>query len=202
MKTSLGLPFVLPLALAACSGGAPQYTEVRSNQERITSPDVPADQISAAAQSERDFGVAVYGQIAKSPGNVFLSPHSIDEALTMLYAGAATTTASAMHQTLDLTLPDAELHPAMNALDLALESRGQGQSGVNGQPFSLKVANALWGQQGSPSSSPSSTRSRSTTARACRRSISSTTPPRRPTPSTTGSRRTRTTRSRTCSSPA
>ncbi|MEO6954423.1 MAG: serpin family protein, partial [Polyangia bacterium] len=32
---------------------------------------------------------------------------------------------------------------------LALESRGQGQTGVDGSPFKLSIANALWGQEGS-----------------------------------------------------
>ncbi len=133
-------------ALAACNGGT-GAVDVHGSVSR-DSPDAPADQIAAAATSERNFGVALYAELAQAGGNLFLSPHAIAESLTMLYAGAANGTQSAMRSALKLTLPDGELQGAMNALDLELESRGQGLPGANGQPFSFTIANAIWGPQG------------------------------------------------------
>ena len=139
--------YVLPLALAACSGSG--TGEISSSKQRETAPSISADEIASAATSERTFGLALYGQLAKaSPGNVFFSPHSIEEALSMTYAGAAGATASQMRSVLAYALPDDKIHQAMNGLDLALESRGHGQVGVDGNPFKLSVANALWGQTG------------------------------------------------------
>jgi len=52
----------------------------------------------------------------------------------MTYAGAAGTTATEMAQTLHFTLPPDRLHPAFNALDLALVSRGQGNRALMAGP--------------------------------------------------------------------
>jgi serpin B len=137
----------LPIALAACSSGS-AGKEVESQKTRAT-PTVSASDLTAAATGERDLGIDLYKNIAASgTGNVFLSPHSISEALTMVYAGAATDTASQLRTVLHAQLPDAQLFPAMNGLDLALESRGQGEPGDDGAKFQLNVANALWGQEG------------------------------------------------------
>ena len=140
--------YLLPLALAACSGGTTPG-EISSSKQRETAANVSADQLTAAATSERTFGVALYAQLVDGTGgNVFFSPHSIEEALSMTYAGAAGETAAQMRSVLAYTLPDDQIHQAMNGLDLALESRGKGQVGVDGNPFKLSVANALWGQSG------------------------------------------------------
>ncbi|MEO6954486.1 MAG: serpin family protein, partial [Polyangia bacterium] len=142
--------YALPLALAACSAGGSTSDEIQSTKQRETAPAVSADQLAAAATGERAFGVDLYTQLAKtSAGNLFFSPHSIDEALSMTYVGAAGETATQMRNVLAYTLPDDQIHKAMNGLDLALESRGQGQAGVDGSPFKLSIANALWGQEGS-----------------------------------------------------
>jgi serpin B len=132
--------------LAACNGGT-GAVDVHGDVPRGAAG-APTDQITAAATSERSFGIALYAELAHASGNLFLSPHAISESLTMLYAGAANGTQSAMRSALQLTLPDNELQGAMNSLELELVSRGQGQPGANGQPFSLTIANAIWGPQG------------------------------------------------------
>jgi serpin B len=53
-----------------------------------------------------------------------------------------------MADALHYTLPQDRLHPAFNALDLALASRGEGAQGKDGEGFRLNVANAIWGQAG------------------------------------------------------
>ncbi len=53
-----------------------------------------------------------------------------------------------MAKTLRFSLDQSKLHPAFNAVDRALASRGAEGKGQDGQPFQLNVANALWGQMG------------------------------------------------------
>jgi serpin B len=66
----------------------------------------------------------------------------------MTYAGARTQTETEMAQALRFTLPQGQLHPAINHLDLALASRGQGAQGMDGEKFRLNIVNAIWGQDG------------------------------------------------------
>ena len=77
--------------------------------------------------------------------NVFFSPYSISLALAMAYAGAHGNTETQMASAMHYTLPQAQLHPALDALDLALSSRGQGAKGDDGKAFRLRVTNSMWG---------------------------------------------------------
>ncbi len=72
----------------------------------------------------------------------------------MTFAGARGATESQMATALHFTLAQAQLHPAFNAIDLALASRGKGAAGKDGQGFRLNVANALWGQTGASFEGP------------------------------------------------
>jgi serpin B len=58
--------------------------------------------------------------------------------------------ASALH----FSLPQDRLHPAFNALDLALASRGTGAKAADGEPFRLRVTNSLWGLPKMPFEQP------------------------------------------------
>jgi serine protease inhibitor len=81
-------------------------------------------------------------------GNQVYSPYSISLAFAMTYAGARGDTASQMADVLHYTLPDADLHPAYNALDLDLAARpDQVQVEDEADRFELSIANALFGQQ-------------------------------------------------------
>jgi serpin B len=57
----------------------------------------------------------------------------------MTYAGACGETERQMAATLHYTLPQEQLHPVFNALDLALMGTGDQQNGA----FQLDVANSL-----------------------------------------------------------
>lgn len=135
--------------LSAC-GGAPASDGklLISDKARNTAPAISQSELASATQSGRSFSVDLYKALAKEKENLFFSPHSIVEALMMTYAGAQGTTATEMREVLHIGMSDDKAHGAMNAIDLALASRGQNQKGVDGQPFRLKVANALWGQDG------------------------------------------------------
>lgn len=127
---------------------------VASSKQRIQNPDVPAADLDALVKGSSDFAFDLYGQLRTEPGNLFYSPYSISLALAMTWAGAKGQTESDMAATLGFTLPQAQIHPAFNALDLALASRGKNAKASDGQGFRLRIANAIWGQTGYPIEQP------------------------------------------------
>ncbi|MGM0576389.1 MAG: serpin family protein [Myxococcota bacterium] len=130
----------------------PQDIETaQSSLSRDLDPEVPAADLETLVADHTAFAFDLYEQVRGSEeGNLLLSPHSVSIALAMTYAGAEGTTAEQMADALRLTLPEAKLHPAFNALDLHLSSLGEGATGKDGEPFRLDVTNALWGQTGYP----------------------------------------------------
>lgn len=163
MKLRRALPLALIALAAACSHSDDEPTpptstectdpdspgcQVASDKQRITSPNVPAGDLDAAAAGNTEFAFSLYQQLKSEPGNLFYSPFSISAALAMTWAGARGQTESQMASALHFTLPGDRLHPAFNAIDLELMSRGQGKVGADGGKFRLNVANALWGQLG------------------------------------------------------
>ncbi|MCB9651213.1 MAG: serpin family protein [Deltaproteobacteria bacterium] len=153
MKTRalLSLACAAALPLAACGDDAipdPPGRMVRSSLEREQNPSVPPADAADLVAGNTAFAVDMFHQLRAADENLFFSPHSISIALAMTYAGARTETELQMADALDFRLPQARLHPAFDQLDLALGSRGQGASGKDGQPFRLRIANALFGQEG------------------------------------------------------
>jgi serpin B len=146
----------LTVFFVACNGGGTKNSNTKpgevleSEKQRITDPQVPAADLQALSAGNTAFAFDLYQQLKVEEGNLFYSPLSISIALAMTYAGAQGETESEMADVLHFTLPEADLHAAFNALDLALESRGQNAQGADGQPFRLRVVNALWGQTGYP----------------------------------------------------
>jgi serpin B len=103
------------------------------------SPPSAADRASAV-EGNNAFAIALYAQLRSKGGNLFFSPESISTALAMTYAGARGDTAAEMARTLHFTLAPDRLHPAMGALLSDLNATHEG--------YQLRVANALWAQQG------------------------------------------------------
>jgi serpin B len=93
------------------------------------------------------FAFDLYRELSDGTGNLFYSPYSISAALAMTYAGARGETEQQMADTLHYILSQDRLHPAFNALDLALISRGEGAEGKDGEGFRLNIVNATWGQE-------------------------------------------------------
>ena len=121
-----------------------------SELTRNLSPGVSDADVRALTTSNRDFAFAFYAKVSDTPGNLFLSPHSISTALAMTYAGAEGTSETQIADALSFDLPEVELHPAFNQLDLDLESRAELPDDYEGDGFELSVVNATWGQQGYP----------------------------------------------------
>jgi serpin B len=161
MRTAIARKPLLLMAVlfASACGGAGDETqdptqdpqgdeELRSTLSRNTSPSAPTDEVKQVAGGNNAFALALYGQMkSASDDSFFFSPFSISQALAMTYAGALGTTESQMKSTLHYPLAQAALHPAFNALDLALASRGKGAKGKDGKGFRLNLSNALWVQQ-------------------------------------------------------
>jgi serpin B len=121
---------------------------VQSDKPRVTSPDVPSNDRAALVAGNTRFAFNMYQQVRSEPGNIICSPYSISLALAMTYAGARNETEQQMADTLQFTLPQDRLHPAFNALDLALASRAAPVSDDDGQGFKLHIVNRIWGQTG------------------------------------------------------
>jgi len=121
--------------------------EVKSDKDRITSPDVSLNEQASLVEGNSAFGFELYQALKGEEGNLFYSPYSISLALAMTYAGARGETAQQMAATLHFILEQERLHPAFNWLDAELASRGEGAQGQDGEDFRLNIVNAIWGQK-------------------------------------------------------
>jgi serpin B len=115
-----------------------------SELERESSPNVTQGALAALVNGNSEFALDLYQELRDTDSNLFFSPYSISLALVMTYAGAHGDTAQQMADVLHFTLPQEQLHPAFNALDLALACQG----GENKENFKLNIANSLWGRAG------------------------------------------------------
>ena len=112
---------------------------VESKVQRIIAPDAPPADLAQLVDGNSAFAFDLYQALRDREGNLFYSPYSISLALAMTYAGARGETEQQMAETLRFTLAQERLHPALNALDLALTAQAN-------QDFELNIANSLWGQ--------------------------------------------------------
>lgn len=129
----------LPTSLIAAvlAGCAPQAENAAS--EPIGAPDVPTAESASAAEAINGFGLDLYRLQAEKPGNVFLSPLSIESAFGPLLAGARGTTADEIARTMRLPSQGADIHRDLGGLADDLRRKGDG--------VTLTIANALWLQK-------------------------------------------------------
>ena len=143
---------LLSLLLAACvAADRPSLVgiaEARSDAQRVTEPDVAEDDLDSLVDGNTDFAFDLYQVLRANDGNLVYSPHSISVALAMTYAGARGDTEQEMAEALSFLLGQERLHPAFNALDLALNAPPREGFATGGDPLELSIANSLWGQQG------------------------------------------------------
>lgn len=135
------------LFLAAC-GGASERKVARSNERRVTNPTVANNDLHVLVDGNNTFALDMYQSLPRDE-NLVYSPFSISLALAMTYAGARGETESQMADTLHFDLPQDQLHPAFNALDLALEETTKADD-KDQEPLQLNIANAVWAEETFP----------------------------------------------------
>lgn len=144
---ALVIVLLLPV-IASIQMAQPAAGEVlKSDKERITSPDVSMSEQSSLVEGNSAFVFELYQALKGEEGNLFYSPYSISLALAMTYAGGSGETAQQMADTLQFLLDQDKLHPAFNWLDAELAKRGEGAAGKDGEGFRLNIVNAIWGQK-------------------------------------------------------
>ncbi len=134
--------------LIGCSVPKATAQILKSDKPRDTAPKISADATKTLVDGDTAFALSLYQLVRTTEGNLFFSPYSISEAMAMTWAGAKGETEADMASAMHFLLPQTQLHPALNGLDLDLASRGQGAKGKDGEGFRLHVVNAIWGQQG------------------------------------------------------
>jgi serpin B len=136
------------ILLSAC-GASPSANVAQSSLQRVTSPNVSSVDSQTLVAGNNAFALDIYQTLSLQDGNLILSPFSISLALAMTYAGARGATESQMANVLHFELPQGGLHPAFNALDQELASRGEAGSDES-EPLQLNIANAVWAEQTYP----------------------------------------------------
>ena len=139
------LVFIVLLSVVGCAQ-VPGTGVALSEKQRDISPDVIISDSTKLVEGNSEFAFDLYQALRQQKGNLFYSPYSISLALAMTYSGARGGTEQQMADTLHFELQQALLHPAFNALDLELASRGEGAKGKDDKGFRLHIVNAIWGQ--------------------------------------------------------
>jgi serpin B len=144
----LPLLIVLSILLAACT---PSTTAnmAQSKVKRDSKPSIPASDEETLVRGNNAFALDLYQSLRTDEGNLIFSPYSISLALAMTYAGARGETESQMASALHFDLPQSQLHPAFNVLDLALADQPK-PAGKDQNPLQLNIANAVWAEQTFP----------------------------------------------------
>ncbi|MBI5840835.1 MAG: serpin family protein [Chloroflexi bacterium] len=143
------LPALIAVLISACGGPASSANVAQSDRHRETNPAVAENGLQTLTDGNNAFALDIYHSLRAEDGNLILSPYSISLALAMTYAGARGETESQMADVLHFDMPQNQLHPAFNALDLALEKK-PAQADKKQEPLQLNIANAVWAEQTFP----------------------------------------------------
>lgn len=138
--------------LAACGGpAAPGRAPVEGATGAPVSDPSSAPDIQKLVAGEHQLSIALYRDLARAPGNFFISPYSIEVALSMTEAGARGDTERAFTAVLDSGLDPSAHAGAIQALDATLRARsGARPSGseARGTAFEFTNADRLFAQSG------------------------------------------------------
>jgi serpin B len=147
-------PDAYPAAGGSTDGTNVNPVEIKVLNSGALHESAPALDASSAARfgsDNRAFAFDLYRQISRADENLFFSPYGISVGLAKTYAGAAGATKSEMRAALHFSLPEPDLHRALNATTQALEGRQRElATGANGDGFTLNLLDQAWGQTGYP----------------------------------------------------
>ncbi|HNO83579.1 MAG TPA: serpin family protein [Anaerolineales bacterium] len=143
----IALCVMLSMILAACSPSV-SLSVAESNKSRDKNPQIAEGDLSTLVDGNNAFALDIYNALRSENGNLILSPYSMSLALAMTYAGARGDTESQMAQAMHYQ-PQAQLHPAFNALDLALEKKPINLD-KDQEPLQINIANSVWAEKTMP----------------------------------------------------
>jgi serpin B len=135
--------------LAGCAASptptpSPQTGNLTGKFAYETAPQFTETELQELVTGYNNFARAMFVHQAEAKENLVISPYSLYQVLSMLYAGAAGETASEMRTAMRLPWEDARVHRLVNALNQQLvNSAGSEEE----QGFELQMANALWAAQ-------------------------------------------------------
>jgi serpin B len=115
------------------------------NQAETSLHSTTESKAALAERSVNDFAWDLYAELSRSSKadeNVFFSPVSVSAAFSMLYAGAAGSTAEELSNVLRFPRDTAATAEAFGSLLSALQASDQDQD------YKLAIANKMWGQEG------------------------------------------------------
>ncbi len=124
VSTSTLATLAITIAAVGC-GASDSETPIGSPRESTGglsgTAEASTDDVRQLVADETAFAVDMYGELRKiaKDGNILYSPHSISAALSMTYAGARGSTATAIAKTLRLTKPES-LHSALSKLTASI----------------------------------------------------------------------------------
>lgn len=145
----LNLSLILICACSPIIKKPPEGSYTSSQLKRNLLPEVEAQTLKDLSIANSTFALNFYQQVSKTEGNLIFSPFSLSLALSMTIAGAQTETHDEMLQALSLEALDEDLHPAFNALLLAIEASQKDLDNELGEgQFILNIANSTFGQSG------------------------------------------------------
>jgi len=108
-------------------------TFMSSDLRREMDPGVRASQLEQLVWDNSSFALAFYNLARENDDNLVFSPFSLSLGLSMTLAGAISSTQQAMLEALQFSLDEDEIHPAFNALLLAIDvSKAIGDSAKRG----------------------------------------------------------------------
>jgi serpin B len=102
----------------------------------------PPAHTTFVSEGNNRLAIDLYANLAKSDGNLFMSPYSVSVSLAMTYTGARGNTAAEMREVMYVTVDDDQLLTGFEWIINNTNRRGSAGD------FRLAVANSLWGQIG------------------------------------------------------
>lgn len=136
-------------ATSSSSGSITGTSQARSSLARNTAPSIGTGDLASLVAGNNAFALDLHRRVIEPGANVMTSPFSVSTALAMSSAGARGLTASQLASALHFTLPQAQLHPAFDALDLSLREPSTACNATPA-PFTLNLVNTAWAQTGYP----------------------------------------------------
>lgn len=148
LRTKIVAGFAM-LLLASCGSARDSKNIIRSDLPRVESPAVSEAQETQLRDGNNNFAFDLYQHLnQEKTANLIYSPYSLWLAFSMLYAGAQGETENQLADVFHF-LSQQSQHVALNALDQRIQAWSTLKEAENeGTPFQLRVANAVWGQQG------------------------------------------------------